>query len=80
MAVFVTLLLLEDGDFRSRILLSAGRWKKGHIQGSMCKKSYRSELPRRMPYEKNTQVAGTLIPPESLRSNQLVKEAYSTFI
>jgi hypothetical protein len=44
------------------------------------KKIRRSELPRRMPCEKNIQVAGTLIPQESrtLRSNQLVEEAYST--
>ncbi|ANX13082.1 hypothetical protein ABE41_013810 [Fictibacillus arsenicus] len=41
-------------------------------------KQQRSELPRRMPCEKNTQVAGTLIPQESrtLRFNQLVKEAF----
>jgi hypothetical protein len=39
-------------------------------------KQQRSELPRRMPCEKNTQVAGTLIPLESrtLHSNQLVNE------
>jgi hypothetical protein len=39
-------------------------------------KQQRSELPRRMPCEKNTQVAGTLVPQESrtLRSNQLANE------
>jgi hypothetical protein len=41
------------------------------------RKTYRSELPRRMPCQKNTQVDGTLIPLESrtLLSNQLVNEA-----
>jgi hypothetical protein len=28
----------------------------------VCKKICPSELPRRLPYEKNTQVAGTLLP------------------
>jgi hypothetical protein len=34
-------------------------------------------VPRRMPFEKNIQVVGTLIPQESrtLRSNQLVNDA-----
>jgi hypothetical protein len=38
----------------------------------------RSELLRRMPCEKNTQVAGTLVQQESctLRSNQLVNEEF----
>ncbi|WNB92360.1 hypothetical protein [Bacillus sp. NEB1478] len=40
---------------------------KIHIRGSMCapastSKSCRKGFPRRMPCEKNTQVAGTLLP------------------
>jgi hypothetical protein len=41
-------------------------------------KQQRSALPRRMPCEKNTHGAGTLLPQESrtLRSNQHVNEEY----
>jgi hypothetical protein len=79
-----SLLLLEVVDFRYRCSLSGGacgepQWNTYDVLLlRLQEKQHRSELPRRMPCEKNTQVAGTLFPQESrtLHSNQLVSDVF----
>jgi hypothetical protein len=72
-------LLLEVVDFRFRMLAFRGACGEPPRRfAPLARKPYRRGLPRRMPCEKYSQVAGTLIPQESrtLRSNQLVNEGY----